>query len=470
MMSASLAAGRRRTVSPLVVSGLAVTAAVLVGLGMAVNPRIGIALLVAACAVPLVLLDLAFGIALWALLLGLSDLAPFGLASTLAGLLVLACWIGVQRVEPRPRLQPLALLGASALLILLVWLALSLAWAEDVGEAAVELSRWGLCGVVVLVLLTSLRSRRDIRLVIGGFVLGIVLSVAVGLVHDGLGGGPPGETLTSTEGRLKGGLGDPNVLAAAIVPAIALAAGLLAVVGGRVRVLLLACIGVLVLGLGATQSRGGAVAALVALVVALIVMRHHRKPVLIAAIGIAAVGVVYFSAYPQGWDRMTKSDGGNGRSELWEVAWRITEDHPVAGVGLHNFTVHSPRYVREPGALKNVKLIAERPHAVHNTYLELLTETGVVGLSLFLVAAAASLLAGLKGAKQFEARGDIAYGALARAAVVAACAALAAAVFVTIGSREMFWFILALGPVLLGLAAHSGRSKTLVNRPLGPDK
>ena len=328
MTSASLAAGRRRTVSPLVVSALAVTAAVLVGTAMAVNPRIGIALLVAACAVPLVLVDLAFGIALWAMLLGLSDLAPFGLASTFAGLLVLACWIGVQRVEPRPRLQPLALLGASALLLLLVWLALSLAWAEDVGEAAVELSRWGLCGVVVLVLLTSLRSRRDIRLVIGGFVLGIVLSVAVGLVHDGLGGGPPGETLTSTEGRLKGGLGDPNVLAAAIVPAIALAAGLLVVVRGRVRVILLACIGVLVLGLGATQSRGGALAAVVALVVALLVMRNHRKPVLIAAIGIAAVGLAYFSAYPQGWDRMTKSDGGNGRSELWEVAWRITRRSP----------------------------------------------------------------------------------------------------------------------------------------------
>ena len=453
MTSATLAAGRRRTVSPLVVSALALAAAVLVGTAMAVNPRIGIALLVAACVVPLVLVDLAFGVALWAMLLGLSNLAPFGLASTLAGLLVVACWLGVQRVEPRPRLQPLSLVVASALLLLLVWLALSLAWAEDLGKAAVELSRWGLCGLVMLVLLTSLRSRRDMRLVIGGFVLGIVLSVAVGLAQNGLGGGPvTGDTLTSTEGRLKGGLGDPNVLAAAIVPATALAAGLLAVVRGRVRVVLLACIGVLVLGLGATQSRGGAVAAVVALVVALIVMRNHRKPVLIAAAGIAAVGIAYFSAYPQGWDRMTKSDGGNGRSELWEVAWRITNDHPVAGVGLHNFTVHSLRYVREPGALKHVELIAERPHAVHNTYLELLTETGLVGLSLFLVVAAASLLTGLKAAKQFEAAGDIAYGALARAAVVAASAVLAAAFFVTIGSRMGLWFILALGPVLLGLS------------------
>jgi O-antigen ligase len=460
MTSASLAAGRRRPVSPIFVSALAVLAAVLVGAAMAVSPRIGIALLVASCAVPLLLLDLSLGIALWAMLLGLSLLPPFGLASTFAGLLVVACWIGVRRVEPRPRLQPLALVGTSAFLLLLVWLGLSLAWAEDVGRAALELWRWSLCGLVVAVLLTSLRSRREIRFVIGGFVLGIVLSVVVGLVNDGLGGGSvTSDTLTSTEGRLKGGLGDPNVLAAAIVPAIALAAGLFAVVRGRVRVALLACIGVLVVGLGATQSRGGGVAALVALVVAFIVMRNHRKPVLVAAIGILAIGVVYFSAYPQGWDRMTKSDGGNGRSELWQVAWRITGDHPLAGVGLHNFTVHSPRYVREPGALKHVKLIAERPHAVHNTYLELLTETGVIGLGLFVVAAAASLLAGMKAAGRLEARGDPAWGAVARAWVVAGSAALAAAFFVTIGSRVELWFLLALGPVLLALLPPPPRER-----------
>ena len=258
------------------------------------------------------LVDLAFGIALWAMLLGLSDLAPFGLASTFAGLLVLACWIGVQRVEPRPRLQPLALLGASALLLLL-----SGSHSRSPGRGRRRGGRRALALGVVRPSSSWFFSHHFALvgtsvLVIGGFVLGIVLSVAVGLVHDGLGGGPPGETLTSTEGRLKGGLGDPNVLAAAIVPAIALAAGLLVVVRGRVRVILLACIGILVLGLGATQSRGGALAAVVALVVALLVMRNHRKPVLIAAIGIAAVGVAYFSAYPQGWDRMTKSDGGNG--------------------------------------------------------------------------------------------------------------------------------------------------------------
>jgi hypothetical protein len=94
MTSATLAGVRRRPVSPLVVTVLAVAAALVVGVAMAVNPRIGIALVLGACAVPFVLLDLAFGIALWAALLALSDLPVLGLAATGAGVLAIACWIG----------------------------------------------------------------------------------------------------------------------------------------------------------------------------------------------------------------------------------------------------------------------------------------------------------------------------------------------------------------------------------------
>ena len=100
------------------------------------------------------------------------------------------------------------------------------------------------------------------------------------------------------------------------------------------------------------------------------------------------------------------------------MAWRITEDRPLTGVGLHNFTVHSPRYVRQPGRLDFVDLIAERPHAVHNTYLELLTETGVVGLGLFLAVVSASLGAAWKAARQFEHQGDEPSATLARGVAV----------------------------------------------------
>jgi len=75
------------------------------------------------------------------------------------------------------------------------------------------------------------------------------------------------ERATATEGRLQGGGGDPNFLAAGLIPAVGLAGALMA---GDRRVLvrggLLAAIAILTVGFAATQSRGGLVAAAMTLV------------------------------------------------------------------------------------------------------------------------------------------------------------------------------------------------------------
>jgi O-antigen ligase len=395
------------------------------------------------------------GIALWAALLPLSELPGLGLAATVTGLLALGAWLGLPSGERAPLRQCLGLRGGPTVLaLLLAWISFSLAWAEDTGKAAGELWRWYVGVLVLLVVTTSLRRPRDIRLVIGGFVVGAATSVVIGLVYSGLGGGPATvDTLTSTEGRLKGGLGDPNVLAAAIAPAIVLAVALALLERPTFRRMLVIVGGILVVGLAATQSRGGFVATGAMFASALIVMKNQRGWILKAALGVLLIGTIYFSAYPSGLHRISTSDSGSGRTDIWQVAWRISSQHPIAGVGLHNFTVYSPRYVRQPGALKYVDLIAERPHVVHNTYLEVLTETGIVGLSLFLAVIGASLATAWRAAIHFERRGSHAMGTFARAVLVAITGMLAAAFFVTLGSRPIFWLLLAFGPILLALAA-----------------
>ena len=141
------------------------------------------------------------------------------------------------------------------------------------------------------------------------------------------------------------------------------------------------------------------------------------------------------------------------------------EDNPVNGVGLNNFVVHSADYVREPGNLENTVLVVERPHVPHNTYLQILAETGVVGLVLFVAFCAGCVRAALLAARRFEARGEWALGALARGVVVATASILAASMFLSAATDKRLWILLAFGPVLLGLANRTTSNSPAAGAP-----
>jgi O-antigen ligase len=145
-------------------------------------------------------------------------------------------------------------------------------------------------------------------------------------------------------------------------------------------------------------------------------------------------------------------NGGNGRSDLWKVAWQAGADHPVLGVGLNNFRVVSSQYVRRPGTLHFVDLIAERPAVVHNTYLQMFTETGAVGLGLFLFVVGGCLLAAGKAAKRFDELGERGLAGVSRAVLVATLGMLAATFFLSSAGDFRLWILLAFSPALLALA------------------
>jgi O-antigen ligase len=250
--------------------------------------------------------------------------------------------------------------------------------------------------------------------------------------------------------------GDPNSLAASLVPAVVLA-GALAVSSARrwARAALVAAIPLLVAGLVASQSRGASVAALLTVLVAFVVFRHRR--IHVAAFTLLGVGaaIMLFMTTPGAWERVTTFDaGGSGRSTLWTGGWRVANDYPVAGVGLNNFRNVAPEYAREPGALEDVHILAEQPRYVHNTYLQLVAENGVIGLLLFLGFALGCLRAALLAARRFEATRRASLEMLARAVLVAAIGMLIAAFFLSAAVDGRMWVLLALGPALLGIASR----------------
>jgi O-antigen ligase len=207
-------------------------------------------------------------------------------------------------------------------------------------------------------------------------------------------------------------------------------------------------------GLAATQSRAGLLAAALACVAALVVQRGRGRLYAAALISlVVGVGALWFTANPEAWQRISSfDDGGNGRSDLWLVAWRMTQDHPLAGVGIGDFPLRSAAYVREPGSLEYVRLIAERPHVVHNTYLQVLVETGIIGLGLFVAVVLACMAAAWRASRLLDKAHEPGLAALSRGVVLAQLAMLGAGFFISYAVDLRLWVLLALGPALLTIA------------------
>jgi putative inorganic carbon (HCO3(-)) transporter len=446
----------RPRAGPWHIAALAAGAAVLVGALLAREVTLGIGLLVACAYVPLVLINLPLGIALWIPLVAIeySRIASFG---PFAALVLLAvAWVGAGPARAfrgetaKHTRRALLVLGA-----LVLWVWLSVVWAADAGVAAKAARAWLIAGAAFVLVATTMTTPQRLRWVAIAFAVGGVVSILVGLSGAGVSTSASAIDL-ATQSRFAGGAGDANFLAAGLVACTALAAGLLGIVrdiAGRL-VLVLVTTG-LFAALAATESRGGLIAAGVCLVASLVLLRGRRVQVACFVVVALAGAAVVFATSPAALERVTSFDaGGSGRSDLWTVAWRMTEDHPLIGVGLSNFQTHAPDYVRRPGSLEFVELIVDRPHVVHNLYLQQLAETGIVGLALLLAAMTACITAALGAARRFEAAGDAGMGSFARAAAIAMIGFLSASFFISDATDKRLWMTLAIGPALAGAARN----------------
>jgi O-antigen ligase len=420
--------------------------AALLGALLAYDPVFGVAALFALLYFALALFNLPLAVGFWVPLFLLEGLTGTQVLPEAGALAVVAAWAGqTASIHSWQRLQ-LRRRGRIYILVLLflIWLALSMAWADDAGESVSLLGSTIESAVFFILISTSLSSTSHLRWVAGGFVVGAVLSALIGIA------GAPG---TDQGGRMQGASGDPNYFAAQLFAATALAAGLLATTrNGVVRLMLLVALIPLAYGLVASQSRGGFVAAIAMILASLFVFRRQRMQVLLATVALASLLGVWLAADSAAWERLTtNTDQGSGREDLWTIGWRVSADHPIEGVGLANFAAVSRSYTREPGGLSEVKQI-ERGQPVHNAYLSLLAETGVVGLALFLALAMASIGAGARAASRFDFAGETAAGTLTRAIIVGLIGVLSAAFFLPNAGDKRIFALMAMAVAALAIA------------------
>lgn len=431
----------------------AVIGAVAAGAAMAVDLAIGLGIVAAVCYVTLAFVNLRVAIALLVPLLFVDAIPVLNLGAKGAAAVVLFAWLAALPVPSGPRAFSGHRWLSTNVVLLLAWLALSLTWSDDLGQAANALADWLAVGLLFLMVATTMVDMRAVRLTATMFVIGAVGSITIGVAQGEL---RPLASAGLDSGRIAGAAGDPNLLAAGLLPAIVLALGLLPVRRDPVwRWAILLSVVLLSIGLAASGSRGALTGALVTIVLAAVVMNRRRMQVLVLSAVTTIAAFTWFLISPATWKRVTTSDGGGGRDELWKVAWSVAGDHPVVGVGLDNFTVVSGDYTRRVGPLESVDLIAVRPHQVHNAYLQMLAEAGAVGFVLFSGFVLGCTWTALVAARRFAARGDAVDAALASAVALASSGMLVASFFVSNAVDRRLWLLLALAPALLTAASSS---------------
>lgn len=136
-------------------------------------------------------------------------------------------------------------------------------------------------------------------------------------------------------------------------------------------------------GIAVTMSRGGWAAAAAALVILFAWIgwrrRELRLPVALAVGVLAIGGMVFLSRSEKARARIENlSQEGNldsaGRRELWKPAVALWRDHSWLGVGPSQFDIRFPAY--RPARFQ------ASPVRVHNEYLNLLVDYGIVGAGL----------------------------------------------------------------------------------------
>jgi O-antigen ligase len=214
------------------------------------------------------------------------------------------------------------------------------------------------------------------------------------------------------------------------------------------------------IALFATLSRGSLLGLGVAGLVAPFVAGPGRRAFTFTAVLVSVVTAFTFFllvASPASVARVThpSQGGGAGREDLWKIAWKMVDTHPVRGIGAGNFANTSVDYLFSTVGLVDKStpaFVVDTPKVPHNIYLQVLAELGVVGEALFVGLVGFAWICSLRAAGRFRLNGDHDLELLARGLFIATTGLLAAEFFASKLYSKRLWIVLAAGPALRGLA------------------
>jgi hypothetical protein len=171
---------------------------------------------------------------------------------------------------------------------------------------------------------------------------------------------------------------DVNAAGSYFILALFTAWGFLATAGLRARGAWAAAVAVLGGALWISGSRTALVAALLT-AIALTALRTGRARRVWMLGAAATVAALLVAVFPFRIVDRTSLEAIGMRAEMARTAGRLLATEPLFGIGVGQFFERSGEFIRDPG------VHAQYPHEnAHNNFLQILAETGLVGMTVFL--------------------------------------------------------------------------------------
>lgn len=265
----------------------------------------------------------------------------------------------------------LAFAGVSGLSVLTaLWVPWALTWEMDLLKMA----------AIYFLIVNVVDDERRLRLVAWTMVLGGLFPAlgALNFYRQGI--------MVEGRARWHGIFANPNELAYGLVLLIPLAAALGAGRSRIVRAVLWGCIAAFMLTIYLTQSRG----ALLGLLVVLTLMGWRQKiPSIRIAMGAGILASILFAGIwwnrSQGFTNLSSDTHVQQRVATIKAGFEMFLDHPFLGVGVGCSSIGWPLYA-PPGSFSPNWL------HIHNTFVQVLCETGLLGFIPFILFLAFTLV------------------------------------------------------------------------------
>jgi len=319
--------------------------------------------------------------------------------------------------------------------------------------------------ILYFILIMMMRNTKTLHIATIGLIIGGVLSI-MSPIFFGMG--------SALDEKRYGGLwGDQNEFAAMLLVLIPLSVALFYTSKkGFVKLLLLGCSIMLIVGLSLTYSRGGYLAFGVMIVLAMFkfVTGKNRVKILAISVPCLIVGSMIFYHF-FGQEFLTRMESlkylesreslrGEGSLNMrfhyyFELAPQIFAEDPIFGVGFRGFIHHNPR-----GQIS------------HNTYIEVLTGTGLVGFIPFMIILYLTWRETRKVERYASIEGNENYlWAYAHALELGLISYFLAGMFISLDTNKMTWLLITLSAVILNisrihfLAAHREQVAARAQQP-----